>query len=85
MHMNVGAGRDLSIRDVAEIIKEVVYPAAMVVLDESKPDGTPRKLPNVSRLHRLGWHHRIELRDGIASAYRWFLKHLADAWMSPHT
>ncbi len=71
-HINVGTGKDLSIRDLAEMVRGVVYSAARIEWDSSKPDGMPRKLLDVSRLHELGWTHRIELADGIASTYRWF-------------
>jgi len=72
-HINVGTGTDLSIRELAEMVREIVYPAARLVFDESKPDGTPRKLLDVSRLQELGWRHRIELREGIAATYEWFV------------
>jgi GDP-L-fucose synthase len=72
-HINVGTGVDLSIRELAELVREIVYPQANLTFDSSKPDGTPRKLLDVSRLHSLGWRHRIELRKGIASTYEWFL------------
>ena len=75
-HINVGTGEDLSIRELAELVRAVVYPGAALVFDHSKPDGMPRKLLDVSRLHALGWHHQIPLRDGIASTYAWFLEHL---------
>jgi GDP-L-fucose synthase len=71
-HINVGTGEDLSIRELAEEIAEVVHPGARLVFDSSKPDGTPRKLLDVGRLHDLGWRHKIELRAGIASTYEWF-------------
>jgi GDP-L-fucose synthase len=74
-HINVGTGEDLSIRDLAEMIREVVHPAATLVFDNTKPDGTPRKLLNVDRLHQLGWRHKIDLREGIAATYDWFLAH----------
>jgi GDP-L-fucose synthase len=73
-HINVGTGKDLSIRELADTVREIVHPSARLVFDTTKPDGTPRKLLDVSRLHDLGWHHRIELRDGIAATYEWFLK-----------
>ena len=73
LHLNVGTGADLSIRELAELVREVVYPEAKLTFDTSKPDGTPRKLLDVSRLHALGWRHRIELHAGIASTYLWFL------------
>jgi GDP-L-fucose synthase len=72
-HINVGTGQDLSIHELAELVRDVVYPDARLVFDPSKPDGTPRKLLDVSRLHALGWRHRIELREGIESTYEWFL------------
>ena len=73
-HINVGTGEDLSIRDLAEMIRGVVHPTARIVFDSTKPDGTPRKLLDVGRLHELGWRHRIELADGLASTYEWFLQ-----------
>ncbi len=75
LHINVGTGEDLSIRELAEMVRAVVHPAAKLSFDTSKPDGTPRKLLDVSRLHALGWRHRIPLQAGIASTYAWFLEH----------
>jgi GDP-L-fucose synthase len=72
-HINIGTGEDLSIRELAEIVGKIVYPDSRLVFDASKPDGTPRKLLNVNRLHSLGWRHRIELDEGIAATYDWFL------------
>jgi GDP-L-fucose synthase len=74
-HVNVGTGEDLTIGALAETVREIVHPQAEIVYDASKPDGTPRKLLDVSRLHALGWKHRIPLREGIASSYEWFLRH----------
>ena len=74
-HINVGTGDDLSIRELAELIRDIIHPDASLKFDASKPDGMPRKLLDVSRLHALGWRHRIELADGIRSTYEWFLKH----------
>jgi GDP-L-fucose synthase len=74
-HLNVGTGIDLSIRALAEMVRDEVCPGLSLRFDTSKPDGTPRKLLDVTRLHELGWHHRIELREGVASTYRWFLEH----------
>lgn len=74
LHLNVGTGEDLPIADLAEIVRRVVHPEATLEFDTSKPDGTPRKQLDVTRLHRLGWKHAIELEDGIASTYEWFLK-----------
>src|SRR5581483_7516449 len=68
-HINVGTGEDLTIRELAETLRAVIYPDAEIVFDPSKPDGTPRKLLDLSRLHALGWRHKIELRAGLESAY----------------
>jgi len=76
-HINVGTGEDLSIAELAELVREVVYPEAELVFDASKPDGTPRKLLDVSRLHALGWRHTMGLREGIGSTYQWFLDNRA--------
>jgi GDP-L-fucose synthase len=73
-HINVGTGEDLSIRELAEMVREVVHPAATIRFDPSKPDGMPRKLLDVTRLHALGWKHEIALADGIRSTYAWFLE-----------
>jgi GDP-L-fucose synthase len=78
LHINVGTGEDLSILELAEMVQDVVFPEAGLTFDTSKPDGTPRKLLDVSRLQGLGWHHRISLRDGIAATYQWFLDHHAE-------
>jgi GDP-L-fucose synthase len=72
-HINVGTGEDLSIRELAELVREIVYPQAQLTFDTTKPDGTPRKLLDVSRLHALGWQHGIPLRQGIEATYEWFL------------
>ena len=73
VHINVGTGEDLSIGELAEMIRQVVHPAATIVYDRSKPDGSPRKLLDVSRLHTLGWKHKITLPPGINATYDWFL------------
>jgi GDP-L-fucose synthase len=72
-HINVGTGVDMPIRELAETIGEVVNPGATIVWDSTKPDGTPRKLLDTSRLQGLGWKPSIELRDGLESTYQWFL------------
>ncbi|MFI4945521.1 MAG: GDP-L-fucose synthase family protein [Burkholderiales bacterium] len=78
-HVNVGTGEDLTIRELAELVRGIVHPQAQLVFDATKPDGSPRKLLDVSRLHALGWRHKIALRDGVASSYRWFLENHATA------
>ena len=79
MHINVGTGDDLTIRELAETIRDIVYPTATLDFDATKPDGTPRKLLDVSRLHDLGWAHSTPLRQGIEDTYRWYLEHATDA------
>jgi GDP-L-fucose synthase len=78
-HLNVGTGEDLSIRELAELICDVVGFDGDLTFDTSMPDGTPRKLLDVTRLRSLGWRPTIELRDGIESTYRWFLAQGAGA------
>lgn len=72
--VNIGTGTDISIKALAEMVKKIVGFEGALVWDSSKPDGTPRKLMDVSRLHGLGWHHQMELEQGIALAYQDFLK-----------
>jgi len=71
--INIGTGEDLSIKELALMIQEVIGFEGELVFDTSKPDGTPRKLMDVSKLHSLGWKHQIELKQGIALAYQDFL------------
>ncbi len=78
-HINVGTGVDCTIRELAETIAEVVGFEGELVFDASKPDGTPRKLMDVSRLRALGWEAQIGLREGLASTYAWFVEHQAEA------
>ena len=75
--VNVGCGEDISIRELAELVCEVVGFDGELSWDKTKPDGTPRKLLDVSKLRGLGWTPTISLRDGIAQAYDWFLKNIA--------
>lgn len=76
--INIGTGQDVSIAELADLVRSVVYPEARIVWDRSRPDGTPRKLLDVSRLHALGWRHQFELEEGIRQTYDWFLVHLRD-------
>jgi GDP-L-fucose synthase len=76
-HINVGTGVDLSIRELAEKVRDLVYPAAELRFDTTKPDGTPRKVLDVTRLTNTGWTPSITLDDGIASTYQWFLDQTA--------
>ena len=72
-HINVGAGKDLTIRELIELVREIVFPEAQVVYDSSKPDGTPQKLLNIDRLVNLGWNPKTNFADGIESTYEWYL------------
>lgn len=74
IHLNIGTGEDVEIRELAQIIKEVVGYQGEIVNDITKPDGTPRKLLNVDRLHNTGWKHKVELREGIERVYEWYLE-----------
>jgi GDP-L-fucose synthase len=75
--VNVGCGEDVTIRELAETVREIVGYRGSLEFDTSKPDGTPRKLLEVSRLKALGWAPRIGLREGIQSTYEWFLRNVA--------
>ncbi len=72
-HVNVGTGEDLSVRELADLVRDIVHARARIVFDASKPDGTPRKLLDVRRLRALGWRHTVPLREGIAAVYAWYV------------
>ncbi|WP_430447043.1 MAG: GDP-L-fucose synthase [Pseudomonas piscis] len=78
-HINVGTGRDCTIRELAETIAKVTGFKGRLVFDSSKPDGSPRKLMDVSRLSLLGWRASINLEDGLSDAYRWFSENVSSA------
>lgn len=73
-HLNAGTGKDISISDLAKLIAEITEFKGKIVYDSSKPDGTPRKLMDVTRLNNLGWKYKTELQDGITQTYNWFLE-----------
>lgn len=75
-HINVGTGKDLSIAELMQIVKKVVGYTGEIKFDTTKPDGTPRKLMDVSRINNLGWAAKTELEEGIGMAYEWFLKNV---------
>ena len=75
-HLNVGTGKDISIDDLAKLIAEIIGFKGNIVHDVTKPDGTPRKLLDVSRINYLGWKYKTELRVGIEKTYYWFIKNL---------
>ena len=72
--INIGTGEDVTIKELAGMIKNIVGFKGKIINDTSKPDGTPRKLLNVSKLHNLGWSHKISLENGLKSTYHWFLQ-----------
>ncbi len=73
-HVNVGTGVDLTIRELAEMVRDLVYPEGKLVFDTSRPDGMPRKVLDVSRLTGLGWTATTSLAEGLADTYRWYLE-----------
>jgi len=73
-HINVGTGKDVTIREMAETMKEVVGFKGGLSFDTTKPDGTPRKLIDVSRLSNMGWEYSVDLKDGLSKTYKWYLK-----------
>lgn len=72
-HLNIGTGKDLTILELAKLVAEIIGFKGKIVHDSSKPDGTPRKLLDVSRINLLGWKYKTELREGIDKTYRWYL------------
>jgi len=78
-HVNVGTGADITIMELAKLVCEVVGFDGAIVTDSSKPDGTPRKLLDISKLRATGWRPRYELREGLTDSYRWFQSNEATA------
>ncbi len=73
-HVNIGTGKELTIAELAQIVKRTVGYQGEIVWNAQMPDGTPRKLTDVSKLHSLGWHHKVDLEEGVALAYEWFVQ-----------
>jgi GDP-L-fucose synthase len=71
-HINVGTGKELHIKELAQLVVETVGFEGEVLWDTTKPNGTPRKLIDVSKLHSLGWTHKVEIEDGVAKLYQWY-------------
>ena len=71
-HINVGTGKELHIKELAQLVVEAVGFEGEVLWDTTKPNGTPRKLIDVSKLHSLGWTHKVEIEDGVAKLYQWY-------------
>lgn len=80
-HVNIGTGRELTIAQLAELVKKTVGYEGKIVWNSDMPDGTPRKLADVSKLHALGWTHKVELEEGIKLAYDWFKENVDTARM----
>ncbi len=80
-HVNIGTGKEVTIKELAEAVKQVVGFAGEIIWNKDMPDGTPRKLTNVDKLHGLGWNHKVELEEGIELAYQWFKENVDIARM----
>ncbi len=78
-HVNIGTGREVTIKELAQTVQHVVGYQGEIVWNQDMPDGTPRKLTDVTKLHGLGWRHRIELEEGVQLAYDWFRENVRDA------
>ncbi|MBR5030316.1 MAG: GDP-L-fucose synthase [Muribaculaceae bacterium] len=72
-HINIGSGKEITIKELAEMVKNAVGYNGTIEWDSTKPDGTLRKLTDVSKLHSLGWHHTMEIEDGVPALYNWYL------------
>lgn len=78
-HVNIGTGKEVTIKELAETVKKAVDYKGQIIWDQTMPDGTPRKLTDVSKLHELGWQHKVELEEGVTLAYKWFQENVRDA------
>ncbi len=74
--INIGTGEDISIKELAQAIKDVVGYEGKLVFDATKPDGFPRKLLDVTRIHKLGWHHKVSFDEGLKNTYKWYLSNI---------
>lgn len=77
-HINVGTGKEITIRDLAYLVAKTLDFQGELYFDDSKPDGTPRKLIDVSKLHRLGWTHRVEIEEGVSRLFQWYRTSIGD-------
>lgn len=80
-HVNIGTGKEVTIKELAKIVKRTVGYQGEIIWNQDMPDGTPRKLTNVDKLHGLGWTHKVELEEGVGLAYKWFKENVKDARM----
>ena len=78
-HVNIGTGVEVTIKELAETVQKVVGYTGKIIWNASMPDGTPRKLTDVTKLHNLGWHHKVELNEGVQLAYDWFKDNVENA------
>lgn len=78
-HVNIGTGKEVTIKRLAELVKKAVGYEGEIVWNSEMPDGTPRKLTDVSKLNGLGWHHKVELEEGVKLAYQWFVENIEQA------
>lgn len=81
-HVNIGTGKEVTIKELAEMVKKTVGFEGEIIWNDSMPDGTPRKLTDVTKLHALGWRHKVELEEGIGMAYDWFKENVDHARMN---
>lgn len=81
-HVNIGTGKELTIKELAELVKKTVGFEGEIVWNKTMPDGTPRKLTDVTKLHELGWTHKVELEEGVKLAYEWFKENVDHARMN---
>ena len=80
-HVNIGTGREISIRELAELVRRIVGYQGQIRWNTDMPDGTPRKLTDVTKLHSLGFFHKVELEEGIRLSYEWFKNNIDTARM----
>mgnify|MGYP001112047859 CR=1 FL=1 len=81
-HVNIGTGKEVTIKELAETVCRMVGYEGEIVWNKDMPDGTPRKLTNVEKLHAMGWHHKVELEEGVKLAYDWFKENIGQARMN---
>lgn len=81
-HVNIGTGKEITIRELAETVCRTVGFEGEIIWNKDMPDGTPRKLTNVDKLHNMGWKHKVDLEEGVRLAYEWFKENIDMARMN---
>ncbi len=81
-HVNIGTGKEITIRELAETVCRTVGFEGKIIWNKDMPDGTPRKLTNVDKLHNMGWKHKVDLEEGVRLAYEWFKENIDTARMN---